>query len=341
LIRLVSSGVDRARWSRLSDTIPESNLLQTWAYGEAKLQTGPWTTERCLILKDDREVGVVQASIRKIPLIGGGLVWINRGPLLCEPFRNDSQVWREVLESLRAHWVDTRRMLLRIALPQREAIDVEQFIPAGFRLAESGEGAHSARLDLTESLEALRRQLDQKWRHGLNKAERANAIVESGANGTLLPAVLADYSSMLAHKNFPTSVTPDLLQKLDAASSPAERLWSVIARVPEGLAGFVLIARYGNTAEYLAGSSNPSGRSWNVGNLLLWRAIAAMKEQGYRWFDVGGMDPKRTPPGIYHFKAGLRAKAYELPPEIEAYRPGLTSFAVRRAIRRTRASAAQ
>lgn len=341
MIRLIFDTLDAAGWSQLAYASPESNLLQTWAYGEAKARSGPWRVERALIVDGENEIGVVQAFVRRIPLLGGGLAWINRGPLLSDPFRNEPRLWYDVLEAMRAHWVGKRRMILRVALPHQHAADVDPIVPAGFRFAEFGGGAHSARLDLREPLDALRRQLEQKWRHGLNKAERAGAGVESGAADRLFRAIIAEYSAMLDRKSFRTSVTPELLVQLQHALPAEQKLWSVIAREGDEVAGFVLIARYGDTAEYLAGSSNAVGRKWNAGNLLLWRAITEMKEQGYRWFDAGGMDPNRTPPGIYHFKAGLNAKPYHLPDEIEAYRPGLRSFALRRLIAHARRSAAE
>ena len=340
MIRLVFD-VDSVGWSRRFDAIPEANLLQTWAYGDAKARTGAWRVERAVIFEGEREIGLVQMFVRKIPLIGGGLVWINRGPLLCEHVRNDILKWRGVLDALRVHWVETRRMFLRVALPHREPIDLEQIVPPGFHSADAGAGAHSARLDLQQPLESIRRKLDQKWRNGLNKAERADITVESGTGEDLFSAVIADYSAMVGRKKFATSVTPELLEQLQSALPPEQKLWSVIARGENGLAGFVLIARSGQTAEYLAGSSSESGRAMNAGNLLLWNAIAEMKQQGYQWFDVGGMDPHRTPSGIYHFKAGLHATPYRLPDEIEAYQRGLRSLAVRRAIHRARASVAQ
>jgi hypothetical protein len=339
LIRLVAAA-GSADWSRRLDAMSEPNLLQTWAYGEAKARSGPWDVERAIILDSDREIGLLQAFVRKIPLFGGGLIWINRGPLLCESVRKDVAKWREILEALHRHYVQERQMLLRIALPFREPIDLSQLLPSHFRVAESGSGYHSARLDLSQPLDVLRRQLEQKWRHGLNKAERANVVVESGSDATLFSPLIADYSAMMARKGFRTSLTPELLDSLQDALPQSQKLWSVVARDAVELAGFVLIARYSKTAEYLAGSSNASGRKWNVGNLLLWRAITEMKEQGYRWFDLGGMDPERTPAGIYHFKSGLRGEAYRLPDEVEAYQGGLTSFAVRQAIRRARASSA-
>ena len=82
-----------------------------------------------------------------------------------------------------------------------------------------------------------------------------------------------------------------------------------------GAVGSILIARYASRCEYLAG--NAAGQRAGSGQLLLWRAIVEMKRQGCTTFDLGGMDPERTPKGIYDFKAGVNAVPYRLPNEIE------------------------
>jgi hypothetical protein len=247
-------------------------------------------------------------------------------------------IWRETLEALRQRWVIERRMVLRIALPLRDRDALGDVVPVGYRRSEAGEGFHSARLDLHQPLETLRKGLDQKWRNCLNKAERLDMRVESGAGEDLFCAIIRDYSAMLGRKGFQTSVTPRLLMELQAALQSSEKLWNLVARNGSDISGFVVIARYSDIAEYLAGSSSPEGRKSNVGHLLLWRAVAEMKAQGFRWFDVGGLDPMRTPDGIFHFKAGLHATAYRLPDEIEASPNGLVPFAVRHLVRRARQS---
>lgn len=334
MIRLLFDGLDPERWSALLGDLPDANLLQMWAYGDAKSRSGPWRVERALIADGERIIGGVQAAVRRIPIAGGGIAWINRGPLLFDSA--DNTTWCGVLAALQKYWVGERGMLLRIAPPLRDGATAAGTIPEGFHAAEFGRGLESARLDLLEPLDVLRRKLDQKWRHSLNKAERVNATVESGADASLFADCIADYSAMLRQKGFATSVTPRLLEELQAALPPQQKLWSVVAREESEIAAFAVIARYGRTAEYLAGSSSASGRKWNAGNLVLWRAISEMKGQGLHSFDVGGMDAERTPAGIYHFKAGLGATPYKLPDEIEAYGRGLRAFVVRRAVRRAR-----
>jgi len=63
--------------------------------------------------------------------------------------------------------------------------------------------------------------------------------------------------------------------------------------------------------------------------LLLWQAVCQMKTLGYKWFDLGGMDPELTPSGIFHFKAGLNGTPYRLVSELEGHNGGLRSRALR------------
>jgi len=53
--------------------------------------------------------------------------------------------------------------------------------------------------------------------------------------------------------------------------------------------------------------------------------VGAAREEGRRWFDLGGMDKKLTPKGIYHFKEGLGGAEYQLSGEVEALPRGLAS----------------
>ena len=55
--------------------------MQTWEYAQAKAAISSWRVKRAIFQDGDVIVGAVQALIRPIPLIDGGLVWINQGPL--------------------------------------------------------------------------------------------------------------------------------------------------------------------------------------------------------------------------------------------------------------------
>ncbi len=271
----------------------------------------PWRIERGRVLSEGLTVAVFQAFIRGLPGgIPGGLVWINRAPLWRTAPATPPSALEAALAALRRHYVDGRRFYLRVAPPVAEA---------GCRPASPGlavtdiPGWASARLDLAPPLAALRAGLRQKWRNGLNRGEREGMEILRG--GVAFEAFVAAHETFVAEAGFTATVTPAFLRTLRAMGGPLEAL---VARRKGRVLGGVLIADYGDTAEYLAGNTSDEGRALNAGQVLLWQAVAAARERGRAWFDLGGMDEALTPPGIYRFKEGLGGIPYRLAAELEA-----------------------
>jgi hypothetical protein len=307
-IRYERFDTDRAAWRAAAAGFVDRSLMQDWAFGDAKAETGPWRAERGLFTQNGRVVGAVQAMIREVPWIGGGLVWINRGPLWRTPAGESPDRLGALLEVLRARWA-RGGYYLRVAPPLEGACSAPGFVATGTP------GWASARVDLSAPADVLRAGLHQKWRNALNKAERNGPAVSSGVE--FFSDFCDGFARFLADKKFPTSLTPQFLARLQERFPPERRMVAHLAHVGGAPAGGALIARYDDTAEYLAGFATEAGHGHNVGQLLLWRALIAAKDAGVRWFDVGGMDEARTPEGIYHFKAGLGGAPYRLAGEIE------------------------
>jgi hypothetical protein len=305
---------DASAWDRRIARYADLSLPQTGGYGAARAEQGAWKLERGIVERDGREVAAAQVLLRAVPIVGGGLAWISRGPLGASA---------EVLAALRRHFVEERGLYLRVAPPTSAAI-----VAPGFRSA-GATGWSSAVVDLTLEEAALRARLDQKWRNGLNKAERSGARVEPGT----LREFIAEYRGFLAGRGFATTVTPELL----AALGRHMALTAFRATREGAPLGSALIVRYGATAEYLAGTLLDEGRAHNAGQLLLWHAMTAMKAAGASRFDVGGMDAALTPKGIYDFKAGLGGTLYAHGAELEADNGGVRAALVRWRVRRARA----
>ena len=312
--RFVPVTDDASAWDRRVTRYGDLSLPQTGAYGAARAEQGAWRVERGIVERDGGEVAAAQVLLRAVPVVGGGLAWVSRGPLAPDA---------EALAALRRHFVEERGLYLRVAPPASVAIAVPGFRPAG------ATGWSSAVVDLAQDPAALRANLEQKWRNGLNKAERSGARIENGA----LEAFLVEYRGFVAGRGFDTTVTPELLAAL------GRHMPLVVFRaVRDGTSlGSALIARYGATAEYLAGTLLDEGRAHNAGQLLLWHAMTAMKSAGAGRFDVGGMDAVLTPKGIYDFKAGLGGTTYRHADELEADDGGMRARLVRWRVRQARA----
>ncbi|HSP16228.1 MAG TPA: GNAT family N-acetyltransferase [Thermoanaerobaculia bacterium] len=260
--------------------------------------------------------------MRTLPVAGGGLLWINRGPLLF----NTRIAFEEILGTV-ACWARERRWYVRVA-PPLEQLDPRGLEAAGF-LQTTTPGWSSSAVDLTTSVDQLRSRLDQKWRNCLNKSIRIGVVVRATTDDSPFQNYLGALRQRLRRQPFETSVTPDLLDALQAAL-PVDRKMVVFTATHEETAiGRYVIATYGDTAEYLSSVVGDEGRQKNAGYALLWTAITEMRSRGYRRFDLGGMDAERTPAGIYHFKKGAGGTLYRLANEVETARQDWRSALIR------------
>lgn len=336
MIEFVGKGFGEAEWRSVFDSLHGQSLLQTWTYGEAKARTGPWRIERGVFRRDGEIIGACQMMLRDVPIFSGGLAWAGRGPL----FRDSHDV-AEMCTVLAEQYCEERGYYLRLAPP----VGADEFPQAAVRQAGFGDtetaGWASAKIDLRLGLEELRANLDGKWRGRLNKAERVGFRIEMSTEPATFSAFLSTHQQFLAANQFDTGVTPEFLRALQDLLTEDLKFEPVLAYDDDGeVMASVLIAKYGTTAEYLAGNATDTGRRNAAVQLLLWRAIEQMKARGYTVFDVSGMDPDLTPRGIYQFKRGLGATPYRLASEIEAGGGGLIGRLVRWRVRRARAALA-
>jgi lipid II:glycine glycyltransferase (peptidoglycan interpeptide bridge formation enzyme) len=66
----------------------------------------------------------------------------------------------------------------------------------------------------------------------------------------------------------------------------------------------LVVAAAGDTGIYLLAATSDAGLKSKGAHLLQWRAIEWLKSQGYRWYELGGINPEKNP-GVFQFKNGL------------------------------------
>lgn len=332
-MRLVQGQYSPAEWTALVGGFQDLSLMQTGEYGEAKARTGPWQVVRLIFWEKDLLVGACQAMIRPLPLGLGGLVWINQGPLWRRSGEaGNRELLAGMLAELRRYWVQERRMYLRLPLPLEH--EEENFSPPpGYAWVPGAEGWASARLDLSPGIEELRAGLSRNWRKQLTRAEREGITARVGRSPELFDRFLENYGLFLGRKGLQTPLTTEFLRELQALLPEPRRLWVCEGWQGNDYLGSLLLAGYGDTAMFLALALNDTGESSHGGFVIHWQAALAMKAAGFRWLDLGGAHPRRTPPGILQFKSGLRGRPYQLVGELDAGQ-GLISRALRWYIRR-------
>jgi len=303
--------VDRAgsaEWSRMLDLFDDANIYQTAAYGEVRW--GEKNLSRLVLKRDGEVVGMAQLRIiRPTPLKFGmaylrwGPIWERRGLPL------DPEVPMHMARAIEEEYLEKRKLFLRVlpnafaGSPRARAIQAafSRFTPEPL---DSDNTYRTFVLDLSSSLDELRKGFDPKWRNKLSGAEKNQLKVIAGSGSTEYHTFCKIYNQMRRRKTFETTVDVDEFGRMQETLAESQRLRVLICEdkgVP--VAGSV-VAAMGDSAIYLLGATSDEGLKSKGAYLLQWAMIQWLKENGIRWYDLGGIDPEGNP-GVYSFKKGI------------------------------------
>jgi len=303
--------VDRATptaWSGMLDLFDDANIYQTFAYGGVR-----WGAKNLshLVLKSDGEIlGIAQLRIVRPTPLKFGMAYLRWGPL-CERRGKplNPEIFKSMASALVDEYVSKRRLFLRVlpnAFGGSERAEAMQSAFASFtREKLTAENTHRTLvLDLNPSLAELRKNLDAKWRNKLSGAEKNNLKVVAG-NGLAEYRIFCElYNEMRKRKSFETTVDVEVFQRIQEELAEPHRMRILICEdkgIP--VAGLVVSAM-GDSAIYLLGATSDAGLNAKGAYLLQWTMIQWLKDNGIRWYDLGGINPEANP-GVYTFKKGM------------------------------------
>ncbi|MDQ6770848.1 MAG: bifunctional aminotransferase class I/II-fold pyridoxal phosphate-dependent enzyme/GNAT family N-acetyltransferase [Gemmatimonadota bacterium] len=305
-VRAEWDGASRVQWQQWFARSERSNLLQSWAYGEAKAETSNWRVTRGVFFRHDEELALVQVLRRRV----GGIVMtrINRGPLLLKPLLDyeERAIWRELARFGKLHRGSVlsaapELMLSGASLFLMDELGFRQFSPLSWE---------SVWVDLDVALNVLRARIEGKWRNMLSASEKTGMSLEVSADDESFEWLIAHYQGLMQEKGF-TGPSPELLASLRQNLRDSDQL--IVLRAVHGgeAVAAIALALHGTSATYLLGWNGTAGRKLKANQYLLWQAIIHLQRSGLRWLDLGGISEEQTP-GIADFKLGLGGERYEL-----------------------------
>ncbi|MFQ5842448.1 MAG: GNAT family N-acetyltransferase, partial [Thermodesulfobacteriota bacterium] len=274
--RLVWDQIDRTEWERMLVLAGKSNLLQSWAYGEAKEKAEGWKAKRGLVLKEGQPVAILQALEKKWP-IGGCVVRINRGPLWLREPESDREI-STVFTLIRRLWPRWRRRILLIAPELRNTVSNSMILSAlGYRSRQRS-GWRSAWVDLNKTEEELRKGLNGKWRNQLKYGEKSGLELNVSFSDKDFQWLMEQYRETQKTKGF-RGPSIELLNCLYEYRPEEHYLLIMQAVHGNRPAAGILVARHGLASTYLVGWNGPEGRKLNANNFLLWNATLELKRR--------------------------------------------------------------
>jgi len=301
--------VDRSEWYKIINQFSDANIYQTWDYDAVRCGEG--NISHFILRFSDKIVSVGQARIVKTPLLGLGVAYIRWGPLWQLGNQNtDPFVFRMAIRALRNEYVCRRRMILRI-YPFLYNINSSSFrellIQEGYNPTPGKDPQRTLLLDLQQPLDEIRKNFKQKWRNGLNRAEKNKLEIVEGTEDYLFEYFIMIYRELLKRKQFkePSDINEFRLIQRDLPFRFEMGIF--LCNSSEIYSAGAIFSCIGDTGVYLFGATNDQGMKDKASYLLQWRAIQWMKDNGCRYYNLNGVNPMVNPGG-YHFKSGVAGK---------------------------------
>jgi lipid II:glycine glycyltransferase (peptidoglycan interpeptide bridge formation enzyme) len=313
--------VDRAmpaEWSAMLDLFDDANLYQTWSYGAVR-----WGRKNLshLVLKRDGEVyAMAQLRIVRPTRFNFGMAYLRWGPLCHQRGREldaDATLW--IARALHEEYVRKRGLLLQI-LPNafegsaRAAVFQSSFSKFTQEARTAANEYRTFVLDLAPPIEELRKKLDAKWRNKLTQSEKKGLKIVAGNGIDEYRTFCQMYEQMWKRKTFETTVDVKEFGRIQEDLPKTHRMRVLICEQAGIPVAGVVASGMGNSAIYLLGATSDDGLNAKGAYLLQWTLIQWLKEDGIKWYDLGGIDPAGNP-GVYSFKRGFSGTdVYQLSP---------------------------
>ena len=301
--------VDNHEWCRIIDQFSDANIYQTWSYD--KVRCGEENISHLVLRSPDKIIAAAQARIVRIPVIGTGAAYVRWGPLW-QP-RNqplDPAIVRLVIRALRNEYVCRRGLSLRIfpvLFDDNSDLFMGMLRSEGYTRSPEKDRSRTILLDISPPVEELRKNMDQKWRNCLNKAERNELEIIEGADDCFFADFIDLYRDLLRRKRFPEPNDINEFRIIQQELSIKHKMHIIMCRSGGSSSAGGIFSAIGDVGVYLFGATNKYGMENKGSYLVQWKAVQWMKYIGCRFYNLNGINPI-TNPGTYHFKAGVSGR---------------------------------
>jgi lipid II:glycine glycyltransferase (peptidoglycan interpeptide bridge formation enzyme) len=297
-----------AEWEQMLDLFNDANFYQTWSYG--RVHWGEQNLSHLVLKRDNEVLGMAQLRIVRPTRFKFGMAYLRWGPL-CERRGQslDPAVAIRMVQALDKEYVEKRKLFVRI-LPNafigspRAAVLQSAFSKFTPEPLVADNTYRTFVVDLAPPLEELRKNLDRKWRNQLTRGEKNNLTVIAGNGIEEYRAFCEIYRQMRQRKTFETTVDEDEFMRIQEELPESHRMRILLCQENSVTVAGLVATAMGDSAIYLLGATSDQGLNAKGAYLLQWNMIQWLKENGTRWYDLGGIDPEANP-GVYHFKKGF------------------------------------
>lgn len=284
----------------------DSNLYQCYEYNlQAKGGTNMCTV---VLKKGDKILGVSIVRIVKVPYFNFGLAYIYRGPVWQRKDQiNSIEILSVFLKLLKEEFVLKRKLVLRISpnlLKEKNKEFENLFNELGFTSKGKYAGSNTFYIDANLPLAELRKNLSGNWRKKLKKSENEDLRIVSGREDSQFQEAEKLYLEMVKRKKFDQGIDVNKLKATQFCLPSSMKMISTICYSNDVPISCLVFSAIGSTGIPILAATSNGGTNYNGSYLLHWQMLAYLKENGYKYFDLGGIDKEKNPT-VYNFKHGM------------------------------------
>ena len=295
---------DKQQWDDFVTSHEEANFLHSWQWGEFRLSRGK-TVVRRGVFDGDKLIGVYEGEVetarrgRHIAVAGGPIVdW------------TDKPVVEALVADMREQGRKYHCAFVRVR-PQLEKTDesMRLFRELGLHAAPMYLSVELAGvLDLEKSEDELLKNMRQRLRRALRKAEKNGITIEKSTDPARMKEFY-DIQLQTAGRHHFIAFSEDFLTKQFAAFAEDNSAVLYTARYNGEVLAQNFMIFYGNEASYHYGVSTELGTKLSGAPLLHMQAMRDARERGIKRYNFWGIvdedDTKHRFYGVSVFKRGF------------------------------------
>ncbi len=300
--------VDGITWDQIAaqfdDVVHEqTHFFNTLRWGENKV-------ENVIFRVGDKIVGGASVIIIPIPLSTTGLAIVKWGPLWRKHGHQPNLAdLKSMLHLLQKEFADVRGFYLTImphADPEYSKDICDHLKALRFKTGATLPAPERYLVNVDQSVDDLRKSLDQKWRYNLKKAEKNNFEIEFSTRDKAFDDFIDLYAKMLDRKQFMDTSAIHTLKALMQNGNEALRPSIVLVSHNDKVIAGGVFDLSGERATYLYGASDNQAVSLKAGYAMHWWIASHLCTLPHnRMYDLGGNDGDR---GLHQFKKGFVGK---------------------------------
>ncbi|MGB8960883.1 MAG: GNAT family N-acetyltransferase [Pseudonocardiaceae bacterium] len=319
-------------WDLLVDRAPGTDVTQLSVWAGLRGRVG-FTPLYLLAYHDGELVGGAQILTRRVPVLG--LVgYLPYGPLVTPEAPAAEDIARRLVDALAA--LAQRRLRVLFIQPPEGAQDIsDALLHRGFRPSSAGIAPQgSIRIDLTADLAVIRSKFGKRLKSWTNRWESRGVTVRVGDESDI-PLLAELMSSSAQHQGY-TPLPLDYMLALYRELAATGHAVLYVGEVDGVPVAADLMTGCGDMVRGRLSGFDRSGEAMrlSVPAAIRWEMIKWAKEQGYRWFDFGGLRPETlaalldgsdcsadTLPTADQPKVTFGGTAFRYPTPVEMIRP--------------------